>query len=98
MVYGFCRILETELALKKHINSIPFREMVLFFNKASFEEEHKKRIFNIMKNIQELFGKQLIQDFSPALVKDFEAYLKENDKEFQKLIQKFKLKNQEERK
>ena len=46
-----------------------------------------------MKNIQEIFGKTLIQDFSPNLVKEFEVYLKENEKEFQKLIQKFKLKN-----
>lgn len=98
VVYGFCRLLETEIANKRNINSIPFKETVQFFNKANFEEEQKRRIFNILKNIQEIFGKNLIQDFSPALVKEYEAYLKENEKEFQRLIQKFKLKNQEERK
>lgn len=28
LVYGFCRLLETEVALKKNINCIPFREIV----------------------------------------------------------------------
>ena len=37
------------------------------------EPEIKDRIFNLMRNIQDNFGKTSLSDYPPTLMKEFEA-------------------------
>ena len=81
LVCSICRLTENEIVLFKNIDTIP-RLKLLTFIKTNIKDindnkELKDRIFNLMGNIQDLFGKNTLSELNTAFLREFEIHIKE---------------------
>jgi len=90
------------MVLHNNIDSIPRLKLLTFIKNnlrdINDNKDMKNRVFNLMGNIQDLFGKSSLQELNSAFLKEFEQNTKEQNKMFSQFIKRLKDKNARKRK
>jgi hypothetical protein len=93
-------LLEMEIISSKSLSAIPHKELIDFIKNFiinSGAKELKDRIFNLMRNISQIFGKNCLDSYPSNFLKEFEIQNKEIEKDFNKLMDKLREKKSKER-
>lgn len=86
-------LVEKEIITGKSLSAIPHKDLIDFIKNnitSTQNKQMKDRIFNLMRNISQLFGKNCLETYPAGLIKEFEIQNKEINMEFNKMIDKLK--------
>ena len=96
------KLLETELSKANSISAIPHKSFVEFlknnFSTGTIHSSVKQIIISLMRTLAKKFGSRVIGDYPSSILKDYETYNNEIQKQFKKTMEKLNDKNMERRK